>query len=161
MKSRTLCLFAFCGLIAALGVASEPGTIEVFGQALTEGLEATPIEEILADPDIWAGRKVRVTGEVSGVCSKQGCWMDLTSGEDVTLRIKVDDGVIVFPQDAVGHSAEAEGEVEILEMELEKYTDWLEHVAEEEGREFDPADVGEPPYRIVRLRGSGAAISSL
>ena len=45
----------------------------------------------------------------------------------------MDDGVIVFPSEAVGHDAVAEGEVEILEMGKEKYEAWLRHVAEEEG----------------------------
>jgi hypothetical protein len=114
---------------------------------------------ILEKPDEWSGERIKVEGEVSGVCTKQGCWMDLTSADDATVRIKVDDGVIVFPQDAVGRMAQAEGEVEILEMDLEKYTEWLEHVAEEEGRKFSPEEIGEPPYRIVRIRGLGAEIS--
>ena len=84
--------------------------------------------------------------------------MDLTSPTDATMRVKVDDGVIVFPQDAVGRQAVAEGKVEIMELERDRYEAWLKHVAEEENREFDPAEVGEGPYRIVRLRGLGSEI---
>ena len=43
-------------------------------------------------------------------------------------------------------------------MDRDKYEAWLQHVAEEEGREFDPSEVGEGPYRIVRLKGLGSEI---
>lgn len=87
--------------------------------------------------------------------------MDLASAEDATIRVKVDDGVIVFPKDAVGKQAVAEGEVEILDMERDRYEAWMRHVAEEEGREFDEAEIGVAPYRIVRIRGIGAKIEGL
>jgi hypothetical protein len=76
------------------------------------------------------------------------------------LRVKVDDGVIIFPPEAVGRRAVAEGKVEIVEMTKDEYTGWMKHVAEEEGKEFDPASLGEAPYRIVRLRGLAAEIGS-
>jgi hypothetical protein len=141
--------------LATSAMAGE--TIKV-GEALTSGLEVTSIEAIVTDPDAWVGKKVQVAGEVTGVCAKQGCWMDLTSPTDTTLRVKVDDGVIVFPPESVGRQAVAEGRVEILDLERDRYEAWLRHVAEEEERNFDPAEVGEAPYRIVRLRGLGSEI---
>jgi hypothetical protein len=144
-------------LAATLGAAGEDA--ETFGEAPTEELELTPIESLLEDPDSWEGQLVRISGEVSGVCAKRGCWMDLTSASDATLRVKVDDGVIVFPQDAVGRQAEAAGRIEIVEMEREAWETWLRHVAEEEARPFDPSEIGEGPYRLVRVRGTGARIA--
>ena len=159
MIRRLLCVMVL-GL-AALATVATAGEVSTLGDALTADLEVTAIAEILEAPDEWVGKRVRIEGEVSGVCTKAGCWMDLTSADDATLRVKVDDGVIVFPEEALGHAAAAEGTVEILDLDREKYVAWLEHVAEEEGREFDPADVGEAPYRIVRLRGAGAEIAGL
>lgn len=156
MKSTILAAMLITTL-ATVGLAGQAMTV---GESLTPDLEITSIETILADPDAWAGKRVKVEGEVTGVCAKQGCWMDLTSAADVTLRVKVDDGVIVFPQDAVGRQAIAEGKVEIVDLERDKYEAWLVHVAEEENREFDPAEVGEAPYRLVRLRGLGSEIQS-
>ena len=130
-----------------------------FGEPLTSGLEATPIEQIVADPDSWLGKHVRIEGRVSGVCAHQGCWLDLVSTDDSTLRVKVDDGVIVFPQDALGLEATAEGTVEILEMDREQYEGWMRHQAEERGEEYDPMELDEGPHRVVRLRGLGATIT--
>jgi hypothetical protein len=160
MKSRLSFLVALMLIASLVGAVDQNRSVETFGEALTSGLEPTPIEAIVTDPDSWAGKRVRIAGEVSGVCTHRGCWIDLTSPDDATLRVKVDDGVIVFPQEAVGRSAEAEGEVEILEMDREQFEAWLRHVAVELGREFDPEEVGDGPYRIVRLRGVGAEIET-
>lgn len=143
----------------AATAAASSGAIRTFGEPLTAGLELTPIGEIVADPEAWAGTRVRVEGRVSGVCENKGCWLELVSAEDVALRIKVEDDVIVFPQDAIGCRAVAEGEVELLELTRDEYAGWLEHRAEESGDEFDPAEVGDGPYRIVRVRGTGAEIT--
>lgn len=153
--SRSSWMILILMLIPSLAAA---GDVATYGEALSADMEITPIATILADPDAWVGKKVQIAGEISGVCARQGCWIEITAAADQTLRVKVDDGVIVFPQDAVGRQAVAEGEVEILDMERDKYEAWLRHVAEEEGREFDPAEVGEGPYRIVRLKGLGSEI---
>ena len=161
MTTRVLVL---CGCVLCLSIAAMAGEltpVKHFGEEFSGDLATTPIGEILRDPDGWVGKRVRIAGEISGVCTKQGCWMDLTSTDDATLRVKVDDVVIVFPQEGVGHLAQAEGKIEILDLERDKYEAWLRHVAEEEGRAFNPAAVGETPYRIVRLRGLGAEITGL
>ena len=41
--------------------------------------------------------------------------------------------------------AVAEGVVEAIPMTRESYVDWLQHLAEEKGKKFDPATVGEGP----------------
>lgn len=155
MKCNSLLMIGLLVAAALPAVAA----VDRYGEALSEGTENASIAEILSTPDAWVGKQVRIEGEISGVCSHQGCWIDITSPGNATLRVKVDDGVIVFPADALGRTAVAEGTVEILDLERDRYEVWLRHVAEEEGREFDPAEVGDGPYRIVRLRGLGAEIS--
>ena len=129
---------------------------ETYGSGVTLD-EATPIGSILADPEAWDGKRVRVEGKVTEVCPKKGCWMSLQEG-DAAIRIKVEDDVIVFPAAAKDHHAVAEGLVEILPLDREQYTGWLQHLAEERGETFDPASVGDGPYRIVQIRGEGALI---
>jgi len=152
---RNTLITALMMLLPALCVAGE---MEKYGEALTEGLEVTPIEEILADPDAWAGKIVQIAGVVSGVCARQGCWIDITSPDDATVRVKVDDGVIVFPQESIGRQAVVEGEVEIQDMERAQYEAWRRHQAKEEEREFDPSEVGDGPWNTVRLKGLGSEI---
>lgn len=121
--------------------------------------ETTSIVEIVADPDAFLGKTVRVEGSVLDVCPKKGCWIEI-GGEDGHIQIKVDDDVIVFPAAAKGRIAAAQGKVEATLMTREKYLGWLAHQAEEKGEEFDAetADVGDGPYRIIRIQGTGARI---
>lgn len=122
--------------------------------------ESTSIDKILADPDAYVGKTVRIEGKVLDVCPMAGCWMELAgSAEGKMLKVKVDDGVIVFPVTAKGKSAVAEGVVEAIPMTREKYVDWLTHIADETGREFDPKSVGEGPFRVIQIQGTGAKIA--
>ncbi len=145
-------------LLAALLTTVAYAETSTFGEPLDPDLETTEIASIVADPDAWKGRTVRVEGTVDGVCSMQGCWMDLEAADGTSLRVKVDDGVIVFPDRAIGHDATAEGKVQIIDMERDRYVAWMRHVADEEGRDFDPETIGDGPYRIVQLYGTGAEI---
>jgi hypothetical protein len=158
LPARTLALLALplVSLTGPAGLRAGEAASARFGEALT--LEtATPITDIVADPRRFDGLRVRVTGEVEGVCPMKGCWMNLRQG-DAVVQIKVEDDMIVFPADAVGDEATAEGVVELLEMSRDEYVSWQRHLAEELDREFDPESVGDGPYEIVRIQGLGAEI---
>lgn len=85
--------------------------------------------------------------------------MMLTSltDENKQIRIKVKDGVIVFPKDAKGHQATAEGVFTKLDLDLEQTRTFLEHQAEEQGQAFDPTTVEEPMV-YYQIKGTGAVI---
>ena len=156
MIRRILCL----GLIL-VAVAARVRAGESYGSGVGVA-EATPISKILADPDAYVGKTVRIEGKVLDVCPMKGCWMEL-AGDDgkQSLKVKVDDGVIVFPVTSKGRLAVAEGTVEAIPMTKEQYAGWLEHLAEERGEKFDAADIaamGEGPFRILQLKGTGARI---
>jgi hypothetical protein len=74
------------------------------------------------------------------------------------MRVRVEDGVIVFPVDAKGKSAVAEGKLEAISMNRDQYVGWLQHLAEEQGKTFDASTVGEGPFRIFELRATGARV---
>ena len=130
---------------------------KAYGDELTQ-TEGVSISAILADPVAYDGQSVRVEGLVTDVCAKRGCWFEM-AGEDVgeKIRFKVEDGVMVFPMDAKGKFAVAEGVLGVSEMTLEETIEYAAHQAEERGEEFDPASVTEA-RRIVRIDGSGAVI---
>ena len=144
--------------LAVLGLAVIAAETETYGTGV-EVETSTPILEILADPDAYLGKTVRIDGTVLDVCPKKGCWIEVGSGEG-SIQVKVDDDVIVFPMATKGHIAAAEGKVEAIEMTRDRYIGWLAHLAEEKGEEFDAetAEVGDGPYRLIRIRGTGARI---
>lgn len=150
----TLVLVAVA-ILATAPAAAEAG--KTYGKALT-GSEVTKISEILANPAGFVGKTVRVEGVVTAVCERRGCWMSLASDKEFQeLRIKVEDGVIVFPLEAKGHKAVAEGVLDKIEMDLDQTVAYLKHQAEEQGEKFDPASVKEP-MSVYQVRALGAVI---
>lgn len=152
-------LFAITALVAllALPATAHAECIE-YGTGVSLE-EATPVSTLLADPESWAGETVRVEGEVQEVCPKAGCWLSIVPAEGASpLRVKVEDGEIVFPLSARGQDASAQGVVEVHDMSREQYTGWLRHLAEEREEEFDPETVGDGPYRQIQVKAVGAKL---
>lgn len=82
--------------------------------------EKTNISEITNKPENYVGQKVLVEGTIVNVCAKRGCWIELASDKEFeTIRVKVQDGVIVFPMEAKGKKALVEGEIYSFEYETD------------------------------------------
>jgi hypothetical protein len=120
--------------------------------------EKTNISQILSQPEEYVGKTILVEGEVLDVCSMAGCWMELKSdAENQKVKIKVKDGDIVFPVEAKGKSALVEGTVYKIELTKEEAVEYYEHVAAEQGTEFDASTVT-GPITLYQIRGIGAEI---
>jgi hypothetical protein len=134
-----------------------PGGAKKYGKPLTVK-EVTKISDILADPEKFDGKKIRVEGAVVDVCSMRGCWIKIAGDkESESIRFKVDDGVIVFPMEAKGKNASAEGVVSAKTSSVEDQVKEGEHMAKEEGKSFDPSSV-KGPKTTVQIKGEGAVI---
>lgn len=169
MKKQILAALAFAGLAAFAASAQDvqksdlpqgeaaPPAVQKFGQPLGDA-QPTSIAEIAKNPAAFDGKEVTIEGQVDGVCTMAGCWMEIKDGE-ARLRVKVKDGEIVFPQDSIGKHAKARGWVALIEMTRDQYVGWRRHEAEELGQTFDEKSVGEGPYKIVQITGLGAEIS--
>jgi len=155
MKTMLIVLFVFisCSLIFAQSEEEKLGE----GITLTE---KTSIADILSDPESFLDQVVLVEGEVVDVCPKMGCWMELKSdSEEKIIKVKVKDGDIVFPMEAIGKTAVVEGKVYKIELTEEDAVGYMEHLAEEKGQEFDPSTV-KGPMTIYQIKGIGAEIYS-
>src|SRR5262245_21654886 len=138
MLARVLCILAISLSVAACGKASKSeaaATKSSAGKTFGAGVkltETTPIDSILKDPKSWDGKTVRVEGMITDVCPKRGCWMEL-AGEQPgqKLRFKVTDGEMVFPLDAKGQRATAEGRVSVKELSIEDSKQYAEYQAKE------------------------------
>jgi hypothetical protein len=85
--------------------------------------DSTPIKSIVEQPATYVGKTIRIDGVATAVCAHMGCWMAVAAegnegpggdGRAPTIRLKVDDGVIVFPVSAKGRKVSAEGVFEAL-----------------------------------------------
>ena len=136
--------------------------------------QAVAVETLLASPNDYLGKTIRVDGVITGVCKKRGCWMQVTDPDTGNgVRIKVDDGVIVFPYEAMGKKASAEGVFEAITLTPEhvearaaKQAAEHEHAEGESCDKTDPKNEGagcDAPVqdnRIFMIKGTGAVIQS-
>lgn len=119
---------------------------------------ATPIRDILSQPDKYLGKDVRIEGEITEVCQNMGCWINVKDAStNEIIQVKVNDGEIVFPKDGAGRKVVAQGKLEKLAMTKEQYIASLEHQAMESGRKVDTSKIVEGKT-IFRIKGEGAII---
>ncbi len=120
--------------------------------------EQVPIDKLAASPAAYVGKTVQVKGTVRDVCQKMGCWMEVADpATNKAIRVKVNDGEIVFPKDAAGKTAVAEGTFTKLELTREQAIAQARHEAEENRKNFDPASI-KGPKTIYQIQGTGAII---
>ncbi|MEP7363525.1 MAG: DUF4920 domain-containing protein [Acidobacteriota bacterium] len=121
--------------------------------------EPMQVSQVLAKANGLTGKTVQVKGKVTEVCQMMGCWMALVEpGTQSMLRIKVNDGDIVFPKESVGRMAVAEGELIKMTLSKEQAVAMAKHEAEEQGRKFNPSSVKGPKV-IYQIAGTGAVLS--
>jgi hypothetical protein len=86
-----------------------------------------------------------------------GCWMYVADEQGRKIRIKVNDGEIVFPKDGAGQTATAEGVFTKLELTREQAIEAAREEAKDSKKPFDPASIksGTVDYQI---QGTGAVI---
>ena len=119
-----------------------------------------PIEigKLLSEPGRYVGKRVQVKGAIREVCQHMGCWMEIGEpGSTQGIRIKVNDGEIVFPRDAAGKTAIAEGKLVKLELSKEQAIAMAKHEAEENNKKFDPSTI-KSGMTIYQIQGAGAVI---
>ena len=117
------------------------------------------VSTVLANAEGMVGQKVLVAGTVVDVCQERGCWLALGSEErGATLRVKVEDGVIIFPMSARGHAAVVEGIIEKIDLTAEQAREAAMKHAKEKGEAFDSTATF-AAKTSYQLRGIGAVIA--
>jgi hypothetical protein len=135
MRPTPLLLLAMLPLLVA--GAAEPEALpegDDFGAALTLA-QPTPLEQIMRDPERFAGETVLIHGRVSDVCQRKGCWTVIREdGEHV--RVQFQDYGFFLPKDCVGAEAYAQGSVSVVTL------------SEREARHYEAESRGGDPSRI-------------
>jgi hypothetical protein len=117
---KRICTAIALVMLSAIPTFAGDSDGEVYGEGVTLQ-ETLSIAQLLAEPDQYTGKKVRVNGVITGVCRKRGCWMQVTNPETGEgIRVKVEDGVIVFPYSAMGQETSVEGVFEAIQLTPEQ-----------------------------------------
>ena len=134
-----------------------------YGKDLTLS-ETTKISDILSNPAEFEGKKVLVEGLVVNVCEKRGCWIELSSDKEYeSIRVKVNDGEIVFPLEAKGEKALVEGEVYSFIVEEESECSGKTSESCSDKKESDESakaccDKDKKEKKVYQIKGAGAVI---
>jgi len=131
---------------------------KVYGAGVSSS-EVVKVSEVLADPDSYLGKTVRVQGPVVGVCKHRGCWIEIASDvEQQKIQLKVEDGEIVFPPEIMGEETIVEGVLEGIPLTHDQAVAYLEHEANCQKEKFDPATVPADGITFYRIKGTGAVV---
>ena len=121
-----------------------------FGEPLRMAEKDTiALATILADKPAYDGKSVRVSGTVSAVCAKKGCWLRMVGregGEDVFVKFTCPVDGRLIPMAAVNHRVVVDGKITMGEITEEL----ARHYAE---------DTGAGPEEIAKIVGPQKQIS--
>ena len=156
MKRSIIMIIGFLFLVSCLAIAEEE---KKYGEGVTLK-KATEISTILANPEDFVGKKVLVKGTVVGVCAHKGCWIDVAGTKEFEkIKIKVNDGEIVFPLTAKGKTIFAEGIVEAIQTDAPKIAEKEMHKEHKEGETCENcAGESKDANVVYRIKGLGAVI---
>lgn len=125
-------------VLAAPAPATQPATQPAGAEAPEGGVlhrgaaftlkEKLTLDEIVEAPEKFSGKTVQVTGKVSAVCKKKGCWLTLRGlSPKATARVTFKDYAFFVPMDCEGQLATVEGTLEVKKLSLDE----RKHLAED------------------------------
>lgn len=99
MKSKVVLFFsAIAGLAMAGSVAASQ---DWFGQSPESEVAPVGVAEVLADSDALMDQPLTITGRMTDVCTRRGCWAVFEDNGDM-LRVKVRDHNFAIPSELRG-----------------------------------------------------------
>src|SRR5260221_11964437 len=89
-------------------------TGDKFGAAVTEPI--TPLATIVKDPAAFKGKTIATSGEVTKVCTHQGCWMAIGVEGSKDAMVRMHDHAFFVPPNSstVGRTARVQGNVVLM-----------------------------------------------
>jgi hypothetical protein len=115
-------------LLIALPIAAD---VIKRGAAVSDA-RPTPLADVLAKPEAFAGKTIVVEGVVTSACTEKGCWMQLAPEKSKeTMHVTFKGYAFFVPTDSKGMKAKIEGTPSVETYSKEK----ADHL-EDEGADF-------------------------
>ena len=129
----------------------------IYGDTITLNNYKT-IGHLIQNSDNYLNTEVLISGKILEVCPMRGCWIMVEDkSSDLSIRVKVTDGEIVFPLSAKDLTVDIQGVFSKLEFSREQAVNWKIHLAEEKGIELASEDVEIIPSDLYEYRIIGKA----
>ena len=119
------------------------------------------ISSLTNNANQFLDKKIVTEGEIVDVCPMKGCWIEIKDFDsDQIIRVKVQDDIIIFPQDSKGKKVIVNGVFKKIEFTKDQAIKWKIHLAEEKGLKLEESDVTLDSTDLIeyRIRGLGAKI---
>ena len=115
----------------------------------------TEISKIIKSTEKFEGKQVLVEGKILNVCQDAGCWIEIAGkNKNEKIRVKVNDGEIVFPKESKGKTAVVEGVVEEV-----KNDECAEHESKDaKHNEKEDECCSKESKKKYQIKGLGAVI---
>ena len=121
------------------------------------------ISSLINNANKFLDKQIITEGNIVDVCPMKGCWIEIKdSDSDQIIRVKVQDDIIIFPQDSKGKKVIVNGVFKKIEFTEEQAIKWKIHLAEEKGLKLEESDVTLDSSDLIeyRIKGLGAKIIS-
>ena len=121
------------------------------------------ISSLIDNANQFLDKQIVTEGKIVDVCPMKGCWIEIKdSDSDQIIRVKVQDDVIIFPQDSKEKKVIVNGVFTKIEFTKDQAIKWKIHLAEEKGLKLEESDVTLDSSDLIeyRIKGLGAKIIS-
>lgn len=111
------------------------------------------VVDVLARPEEWAGKTIRLEGNVTAMCTHRRAWFALQSEDKSGAYVRVLTAPsFLVPEGSLGKKARTEGVLEVTEVSAETAA----HYAQEHQLAPPGAAAPEAPQRTIVLKAAGA-----
>jgi hypothetical protein len=125
--------------------------------------EAVPAAKVIASPAEYGDQYVRLTGTVTDVCSKKGCWLRIAAdgapagAENIFIKFSDPPAGTLIPMQAIGKKVTAEGTLKQGMMSEAA----VRHFKEDAGAPREEIEKIVGPQKQLVLSGAAVAIEGL
>ena len=119
------------------------------------------ISSLIDNPNQFLDKQIVTEGKIVDVCPMKGCWIEIKdSHSGQIIRVKVQDDVIIFPEDSKEKKVIVNGFFTKIEFTEDQAIKWKIHLAEEKGLKLEESDVTLDSSDLIeyRIKGLGAKI---
>ena len=125
--------------------------------------EYSSFKNLMSYSHNYLNKDVLIKGEIVEVCPMRGCWINVKdNNSDIIIRVKVTDGMIVFPLSSKSKQVDVQGKFTRLNFTEQQAKNWKVHLAAEQGIVLKHEDIvlNESDLVEYRIVGESAQIYS-
>ena len=119
------------------------------------------ISSLIDNPNQFLDKQIVTEGKIVDVCPMKGCWIEIKDSDSgQIIRVKVQDDVIIFPEDSKEKKVIVNGIFTKIAFTEDQAIKWKIHLAEEKGLKLEESDVTLDSSDLIeyRIKGLGAKI---